>query len=71
MTEKSKKSISQWIGVILALAASPLMFVFSMILGPTITGSDGWGILLGIVMLCLGIYIFALIVSKITYFIIK
>lgn len=71
MTEKSKKSVSQWVGVILALGASPLMFTISMILGPTLTGSDGWGLVLAILILCLGIYLFALLVSKIIYFIIK
>lgn len=66
-----KRSIAQWTGVILALGASPLMFVISMLIGTEIGGGGGLGVILGILFLCLGIYLFALLISKVTYFIIK
>lgn len=70
-TKNTKKTISQWVGVIFALASAPLMFAISIAMGQVIIGDNDWGALFGIGILCIGIYLFVLIVSKITYFIIK
>lgn len=69
--KNTKKTISQWVGVIITLATTPLLFTISILAGQEIAGSEGMGLILGLVILCFAIYLFALFISKITYFIIK
>lgn len=68
---KTKKNISQWIGVILALTLSPFIFIVTITAGQMWLGDTVWGLIVGVLLLLIGIYVFALIISKIVFFIIK
>lgn len=68
----NKKSISQWTGAILAAVTLPLIAVLSLGVGSALCkGQPILGIIVGILIICVVTYVFAWLISKITYFIIK
>ena len=68
----NKKSISQWTGAILAAVSLPLISAFSLAVGASLCKDQPvLGIIVGILLICVVTYVFAWLISKITYFIIK
>jgi len=73
MEEKkdTKKTISQWIGVIISLMSAPMLYLISLTASQAMLGDTGLGFFGTFIILGIVIYLFALLISKITYFIIK
>lgn len=65
----NKKSISQWVGVILSLCASPFIYVLAAGVSTTYVTGDGWRFLSIIALTLIGLCILAWIISKIIQFV--